>query len=104
MCQEILDYLSLFTDVGPGDTVHSETPSHPVNLVLEAFKEGEAAATRERLHSFLEDACRVTGHEFRRADIPDPWMKLCVWFVLAVARQGDQELQHGLRSLKASAG
>jgi hypothetical protein len=68
--QEILDYLSLFTD--STESVHGDkaTPVHPADMVIEAFKDEEASKlTLSKIESFLQEVHAVHGKNFVSA----PW-------------------------------
>ena len=63
--QEILDYLSLFTD--STESVHGDkaTPVHPADMVIEAFKDEEASKlTLSKIESFLQEVHAVHGKNF----------------------------------------
>lgn len=71
--QEILDYLSMFTD--PTEQVSGDQSAsarvHPADLVLEAFKDEETTyLTTQKIHTFLQEAHAVHGKKFEMAAWP----------------------------------
>ena len=79
--QEVLDYLSLFADPGKMQ-IESDEFVHPLDLVMGAFRDDEAAAcTCRKLHTFMEDLFKVHGKSFPRAtgEATQPNYGLCMY-------------------------
>ena len=74
-CQEVLDYLAMFTDPTQMKAADEAPPVHPLDTVMAAFKDDDAAAhTCNKLQTFLTDAFQVQGKEFPKAVLsPAPW-------------------------------
>ena len=75
--QEILEYLSFFNDAT--DTLHATQALyvHPVDLVLQAFKDEETSTlTCSKLTNFLEEVRKMHGHKFEHAPVPAPSLEV----------------------------
>ena len=72
--QDILSYLSVYLE-SPPCTADTETlTTHPVDVVLEAFKDAAIAeSTMKKLHCFLEEVMKVHGKKADFASLPVPW-------------------------------
>ena len=73
--QEVLNYLAMFTDPTQMKAADEAPPVHPLDTVMAAFKDDDAAAhTCNKLQTFLADAFQVQGKEFLKAVLsPAPW-------------------------------
>eukprot|EP00435_Cladocopium_sp_Y103_P037820 s127_g10.t1 len=68
--QEVLDYLAMFTDPSQMKAADEAPPVHPLDTVMAAFKDDDAAQhTCNKLQTFMEDAFKVHGKELPKADL-----------------------------------
>lgn len=82
-CEDILDYLAMFADTTEAST--NVRKCHPVDLVLEAFKDEETTKiTHERLKVFLEEVLKVHGRKLEQAHSPVPCLGNLYWFIVSV--------------------
>lgn len=66
--QEVLEYLWMFTEGNAGTNINA----HPLNLVLDAFKDDEAMThTTQKLHTFLEEVMKMHSSTLARGILPD---------------------------------
>ena len=66
-----MDYLASFESSTDGAT--SARSVHPVDLVIDAFKDPDTAAlTVDKLHTFLQESLKVHGKKFDVAGSPVP--------------------------------
>ena len=69
LSQEILGYLSLYVE--PAAAGATLSGGHPVDLVLDAFKNPVTVeATMQKLKVFLEESLKMHGKKFECASIP----------------------------------
>ena len=70
--QEILEYLSMFTDCTEHVHMNETAFVHPADLVLDAFKDEETAGiTCSKLCAFLQEAHAVHGKKFDHMEWPE---------------------------------
>ena len=67
--QDILEYLSLFTDPSKMNADAGATV-HPLDVVMNAFQDTCAGNTCQKIHTFLEDAFEIHGKTFQQATWP----------------------------------
>lgn len=76
--QEILDYLSLFTDT-LDNQLGERAPIHPADMLIEAFvDEAKSIETTTRMRHFLEEVLKMHGMKLEEMMPPEPCLILCV--------------------------
>jgi len=79
--EEVLSYLSMFTEPASAGTVGLS--AHPVDLVMQSFQRAEdVPRLLEKCQGFLEEAMKIHGKKMEIANIPDIWsVSLCIFYI-----------------------
>lgn len=79
--QDILSYLSLYVETAYAGA--SLSTAHPVDLVLDAFKDPEVSkTTMHKLQVFLEEVMNIHGRRMVIASVPVTcYVCFVVWFI-----------------------